>query len=238
MDPVVGGKVALVTGAGKGVGKAIAQSLAARGAKVAVAGRHRSSLDAVAEEIDGFAAVMDVRDEVAVTGAVQRVAEWGGGIDILVNNAGIGLLSTPLMDTSLERWQDVIETNLTGAFLVTRSAWPYLQAAAGQVLNVSSVAGTQGFSGCSAYCASKFGLNGLSEVLRIEGGAHGVRVLSLCPGAIETEIWGDLASEAEKSRMMQPGQVGEIAATMLATPRNIDLGTWVVLNSRDPFQTG
>jgi 3-oxoacyl-[acyl-carrier protein] reductase len=235
MDEVLGGKVVLVTGGGKGIGKAIAESLAKRGARVAVAGRHRETLEPVANSIGGLAVILDVRDEASVARAVAEVVAWGGGLDVLVNNAGIGLLVTPLTDTTAEQWRDVLETNLTGPFLVTREAWPHLVAAQGQVLNLSSVSGTRGFNGASAYCASKFGLNGLTEVLKMEGTAVGVRALALCPGAIDTDIWGELASGDEKSRMMRSEQIGELAAHMLATPRNIDLGHWVVLNARDPF---
>lgn len=230
------GQVVLVTGGGKGIGRAIAMALAQRGARVAVSGRDKGALESVAQEIQGFAVTMDVRDENSVNTAVEAVVAWGGKLDVLVNNAGIGLLVTPLMETSPKQWEDVIATNLTGAFLATRAAWPHLQKSKGQILNLSSVAGTRGFHGASAYCASKFGINGFTEVLKAEGAEFGIRVMSFCPAAISTEIWGEWATEEDKSRMMTPDQIGELVSTMLSTPRNIDLKPWIIENARDPFR--
>jgi 3-oxoacyl-[acyl-carrier protein] reductase len=129
-----------------------------------------------------------------------------------------------------------VDTNLTGSFLVTKAAWPHLVESKGQVLNVASIAGKQGFVGASAYCASKFGLMGFTEVLKKEGADAGIRVLALCPGAIDTDIWEPKwASSEVRARMMTPDQIGGLAAQMLSTPRNIELGPWVVLNSANPW---
>ncbi|MBL8040436.1 MAG: SDR family oxidoreductase [Chthonomonas sp.] len=235
MEGDFSGQVVLVTGGGKGIGRAIAVELARRGARVAISGRDEAAIAAVAKETGALAVQMDVRQEDSIQQRMQSVLDWGGRLDILVNNAGIGLLSTSLTETQPQKWRDVIDTNLTGPYMVSRAAWPHLAASKGQILNISSVAGTRGFQGASAYCASKFGLNGLNEVLKMEGAAVGIRVLAMCPGAISTEIWGDLATDAEKHKMMTPEQIGALAAQMLATPRNIDLGNWVILNSIDPF---
>lgn len=232
------GQVALVTGGGKGIGLAIARRLVEGGAKVAISGRHEASLKDASSAFgsDGLAIVMDVRDESSVRDGIASVMAWAGRLDILVNNAGIGLLDTPLLETTTEAWRDVLETNLTGAFLVTKAAWPHLIESKGQVLNVSSIAGSQGFPGASAYCASKHGLSGFTEVLRKEGGPVGVRALALCPGAVDTDIWDEeWASGETRTRMMSPDQIGSLAAAMLATPRNIDLGPWVVLNRVSPW---
>jgi NAD(P)-dependent dehydrogenase (short-subunit alcohol dehydrogenase family) len=179
---------------------------------------------------------MDVRDEQSVRNGVAEAAEWGGRLDIVVNNAGIGLLDTPLLETSSDAWRDVVETNLTGAFYVCKAAWPHLASSKGQILNVGSLASTQGFSGASAYCASKYGINGLTEVLKKEGAASGIRALCICPGAVDTDIWApEWAGEQERARMMSADQVGELAAEMLAAPRNLDLGPWVVVNAANPW---
>lgn len=235
MDNSFAGQVALVTGGGKGIGRAIAGALAGRGAKVVVTGRDAVAFRTTAEQIGGHAVQMDVRDAESISRAITDAVAWGGKLDILVNNAGIGLLATPMPETTERAWRDVIETNLTGPFMVTQSAWPHLVAAKGQILNISSIAGTAAFSGASAYCASKFGLNGFTEVLKIEGAPLGIRVLAMCPGAIATDIWGSWADEAEKAKMMTPEQIGELAAIMLSTPRNIDLGHWRLNNVVDPF---
>lgn len=237
MGRLFDGQVALVTGGGKGIGLGIAKALAERGAKVAITGRHPEALESAVRVIegDGLAVAMDVRDEEAVRRGVQATLDWGGQLDIVVNNAGIGLLETPLIETTSEAWRDVLETNLTGSFYVTQAVWPHLIASKGQILNVSSISGTQGFSGASAYCASKFGLNGLTEVLKKEGAGVGVRVMAICPGAVDTDIWGEWASREERGRMMTFGQIGELAAAMLGAPRNLDLSSLVVTNVVSPW---
>ncbi|MBS1712790.1 MAG: SDR family oxidoreductase [Armatimonadetes bacterium] len=237
MEHVFAGRVALVTGGGKGIGLGIASALARRGARVVVSGRHKDLLDSA---VSGFATSalalnMDVRDESSVTRGVEEAVGWGGRLDIVVNNAGIGLLQTPLTETTSEAWRDVIDTNLTGAFTVARAVWPHLVASKGQIMNVSSIAGTQGFSGGSAYCASKFGLSGLTEVLKREGAEVGVRALSLCPGPVDTDIWGEWANDQEKSRMMTPDQLAVVAMALLEAPRNIDLSQLVVVNAVSPW---
>lgn len=238
MNESLKGQVALITGGGKGIGLGIAKGLAARGVRLALTGRDRAALDKARKSLgdDGIAITMDVRDEGSVKRGVEEAAAWGGGLNILVNNSGIGVLETPLMETTHEVWRDVIETNLTGAFMVTQAAWPMLTATRGQVLNVSSIAGTQGYSGASAYCASKHGLNGLTEVLKKEGAEIGVRVLAICPGAVDTDIWDTKwASKDNRERMMTVDQLGEIAAQMLSTPRNIELNSWIVVNAVSPW---
>lgn len=239
MKDALADRVALVTGGGKGIGFGIALALANRGARLAITGRDMDALDSAVNNLPASvrAVAMDVRDEISVRMGVKAVAEWGGTIDILVNNAGIGLLDTPLMDTSIEAWRNVIDTNLTGLFTVTKAAWPHLVEAKGQVLNVSSIAGSMGFAGASAYCASKFGVNGFTEVLKKEGSEVGVRALAICPGAVDTGIWEDEWASADvRSRMMSAEQIGHLAAEMLATDRNIELGPWVVQNVVSPWQ--
>jgi NAD(P)-dependent dehydrogenase (short-subunit alcohol dehydrogenase family) len=237
MDRCFEGQVALVTGGGKGIGLGIAKALSERGAKVAVAGRHSTTLDSAVDSCaDALAVLMDVKVEDSVRKGISAVVEWGGRLDLLVNNAGIGLLDTPLTETSTDAWRDVIETNLTGAFYATKFSWPHLTASQGQILNVSSIAGTRAFAGASAYCASKFGLSGFTEVLKLEGADAGIRVLALCPGAASTEIWGAWATEEVKSRMMSAEDLGALAAAMFAAPRNLDLGPWIVVNAVSPWK--
>lgn len=238
MERAFEGQVALVTGGGKGIGLSIAKALATQGARVAISGRDRRALEAAALEIgdDVLTLGMDVRDEPSVLQGVTRTVEWGGRLDVLVNNAGIGLLETPLTETESEAWHDVLETNLTGAFYVTKAAWRHLADSKGQVLNVCSIAGKQGFAGASAYCASKFGLVGFTEVLKKEGAGLGIRALAICPGAVDTDIWNPKWASGEvRARMMTSDQIGVLAAQMLATPRNIELGEWVVLNAANPW---
>lgn len=230
-------KVALVTGGGSGIGLEVSRSLVVRGARVVVAGRRPEVLAAAVSQLGPAytSVVLDVREADSVAQAVAETVRWGGGLDVLVNNAGISTWAGSVTEHSLEAWQSTLETNLTGAFLMSREAWPHLQLARGQILNISSIAGTRGYAGSSAYCASKFGLNGLTEVLKIEGQPLGIRVLSFCPAAIDTDIWGQVASSAEHKRMMRPEDIGEFCAELLALPRSLDVEHVVVPGFQNPF---
>lgn len=237
MGHVFDGQVALVTGGGKGIGLGIAEALSKGGARVVITGRNKAVLDDALGSLTGdrLAVSMDVRSDESVHAGIDEAVRWGGKLDIVVNNAGIGLLQTPLLETTAEVFRDVIDTNLTGAFTVSKASWPHLIASKGQILNISSIAGTQGFKGASAYCASKFALSGLTEVLKREGEEFGIRALSLCPGPVDTDIWGEWATDEEKGKMMTASQLGSLAATLLGSPRNIDLSQLVVINAVSPW---
>lgn len=239
MEQTFAGQVALVTGGGQGIGLAMAKALAARGARVAVTGRRMATLGPAAASLgaNGTAVQMDVRDDGAVRQAVDQVTKWGGRLDILVNNAGIGVLETPILETTPEVFRDVMETNLTGTFVVTQAAWPHLVASRGQILNISSIAGTMGYAGASAYCSSKWAMNGLTLVLKEEGKAHGIRAMALCPGAIDTDIWTDsLADKEVRDKMISPDQLAGLAMAMLEAPRNMELpNPWIVTNTVSPW---
>jgi NAD(P)-dependent dehydrogenase (short-subunit alcohol dehydrogenase family) len=231
------GQVALITGAGSGIGAAIARALSAEGAAIVLCGRRAEALAAIAQTLDGahMCVPCDVRDEAQVQSAVEDAAEKLGRLDILVNNAGI-FSQAPIEETTPEFWDDMLATNLRGPFLFARSAWPHLKQSRGQILNLSSVAGTQGFAGSSAYCASKFGLNGLSAVLAVEGKEHGIRVHSVCPASIETDMWLNSADDATRNRMMKPDQVADLVRWLLCSPRNLDIPQVVVTNFQSPFE--
>ena len=230
------GQVALVTGAGSGIGAAIAKALASEGAAIVLCGRRLEALALTAQKLKSahLCIPCDVRDEGQIHVAVTEAAEKWGRLDILVNNAGI-FDQMPLEETSTEFWDDVLATNLRGPFLFARCAWPHLKTSHGQVLNLSSVAGTQAFSGSSAYCAGKFGLNGLSAVLALEGKEHGIRVHSVCPSSIETAMWLKGADQATRDRMMKPEQVAEVVRFLLTSPRNLEVGQVVINNFKSPF---
>ena len=230
------GQIAFITGAGTGIGAAIARALAAEGVTAVLTGRRPEPLQELARELgEGHLAIpMDVRREKDVEAAITQTISRFGRLDILVNNAGI-FRPTPFEETTLALFEENLNTNLTGTFLASKAAWPHLKESAGQILNVSSVAGTQGFAGSSAYCASKFGLNGLSQVLALEGKEHGIRVLVLCPGSIDTAMWEPLADEATRGRMMTPAMVADQARHLLASPRGVEIGPVVLTNFHNPF---
>jgi len=187
------GKNALVTGANKGIGRAIAERLGAEGARVAVCARREAEAAAVASAIvkaggDAHAVVLDVTDAASVATGVERAARPDRRIDVLVNNAGIGG-PTPLDGDarSDEKWRAILDVNLTGAWRVLRAALPFL-ASGGRVVNLSSVTGRFGVAGMAAYSVTKHGIIGLTRSLALELAPRKVTVNAVCPGWVDTEM--------------------------------------------------
>ncbi len=235
--PPLAERHAVVTGAGRGIGLAIAQTLAAAGARVTLMGRDRARLDAAAASVAGSAAVaVDVTDEASVKAAFAAACERFGTVDILVNNAGQAE-SAPFARTDLALFQRMVAVNLTGTFLCSREALAGMLAkGAGRIVNVASTAGLIGYAYVSAYCAAKHGVVGLTRALALETARRGVTVNAVCPGYTETDIVRDAVanimqktgkSEAEarealtarnpQGRMVQPGEVAD-AVLWLASP--------------------
>jgi NAD(P)-dependent dehydrogenase (short-subunit alcohol dehydrogenase family) len=188
------GKVALVTGAGSGIGRAIAVGFGREGAKVALSGRSEGPLRAVAEEIgaDALALPGDVRDAAAVRAMVDAVVERFGRLDILVNNAGVGLVR-PTEELELAEWQRVIDTNLTGPFLCAQAAGRVmLGQGSGRILNIASLTSKTGLPMRAAYGASKGGIMAFTQSLAVEWGPRGLRVNAIAPGFIRTALQDDL----------------------------------------------
>lgn len=191
-------KVALVTGGTRGIGLAIASSLMTAGAHVAITGKDAGHLSAARrrlEEIGGGAALetfqADVRSWADTERTLAAVVNRFGGLDVLVNNAGIGVF-TPVADMTPAQWSEIIDTNLTGVFHYCHAAIPRLRArGGGYIINISSLAGKNAFVGAGAYCASKAGLNALSEVLMQELRYDGIRVSYVMPGSVATGFGGD-----------------------------------------------
>jgi len=187
------GRVALVTGASRGLGRAMALGLAEAGADVALVARSRDDLEAVAAAVTGrgqraLALPADVVVEAEIQAAVQRALDVFGAIDILVNNSGVAVVK-PLVETTPAEWRRVIETNLTGAFNCCRAVGPTMIARRrGKVVNVASVLGAQGLAGYSAYSASKGGLLALTRALAVEWARHNVQVNAIAPGWFVTSM--------------------------------------------------
>jgi 3-oxoacyl-[acyl-carrier protein] reductase len=212
------GKVALVTGGNRGIGRGVVEALAAEGATVALTSRTAEHAERAAREV-GHGAIglgCDVRDYDAVRAAFAAVKQRAGGLDVLVNNAGVGIFG-PIADLKPEDWRTVIETNLNGVFYCTHEAIPLMRArGGGYVFNVSSLAGINAFPNGGAYNASKFGLNGFSEVLMQEVRYDGIRVSYLMPGSVATEF--GRGSAAKQDWALQPSDVAAIVLDLLRSP--------------------
>jgi 3-oxoacyl-[acyl-carrier protein] reductase len=225
------GKVALVTGASRGIGRAIAIELGRMGAAVAVNYSTRAdSAAAVVHEIEAasgrsIALGADVADAAAAAGLVDEVVQRLGGLDVLVNNAGIARDNLVLRMKDQE-WQDVLDVDLSGAFYCSRAALrPMLKSRWGRIVNVASVAGTAGNAGQANYSAAKAGLIGLTRAVAREVGSRSITVNAVAPGFIETDMTASLppdifAQVAERAALQRPGRPEEVAAAVafLASP--------------------
>ena len=210
------GKVAVVTGASRGIGLAIAQALLAEGCSVVVAAR-RISAGRKKSDSQLVAIACDVRDEHSVAALFAAVKTQFGQLDILINNAGMAHALRNIQDLALETWREVLDTNLTGMFLCTRAALPSMRKG-GVIVNNLSVAARGVFPGESAYCASKHGALGFTDTLRGEVRSRGIRVISLLPGPTATDIWDQFMPEAPRDKMMSPETVARAVIAAITLP--------------------
>jgi NAD(P)-dependent dehydrogenase (short-subunit alcohol dehydrogenase family) len=194
-------KTALITGGNSGIGLATAKLFVAEGAKVVITGRNQATLEAAAKELgpNGFAVAADATDVAATDAAIKKGAEKFGKYDVVFANAGIAG-GTPLGGTTLEAFEKVIRTNLTGVFFTVQSALPFLNDKASIILN-GSVISVLGIPGYSAYGAAKAGVRSMARTMASELSPRGIRVNVVAPGAIRTPIWGPAVAtpEAEKA---------------------------------------
>jgi len=216
------GKIALVTGASRGIGLAVAQALAREGCNLVISGRNRSTLNKAVKELSRrktsvLPVVCDVRNQVAVEKLMAAVKSQFRRLDILINNAGVAHPNQGVAKLPVESWMEVIDTNLTGTFLVTRAALPLMRRG-GAIVNNLSIAAKRVFPGSSAYNASKHGALGFTDTLREELRGQGIRVIALLPGATDTAIWKTLWPDAPRKKMMSPKTVAAAVVNALTIP--------------------
>ena len=214
----VRGASALVTGAGRGIGRSVAIALGRAGAAVTLVSRTRSELEAVAEEVrtaGGRAHVHagDVREAETCRAAVDAAVRAHGRLQILVNNAGVGV-HAPLAETSDEDWDRIFGTNLTAVFRLTRAALPHLTGGGGHIFMISSLAGTNPIAGMSAYCASKAALDHLAACLMLEVRQQGVKVTTIAPGSVDTSFGAGRAQDG--SWMLTGEDIADTIVSLLA----------------------
>jgi 3-oxoacyl-[acyl-carrier protein] reductase len=217
-------KVAVITGGGSGIGLAMTRVFAANGYSVVITGREAKRLQKAASGISDDKKQVtcipcDIRDPASVENLFSEIGKQHSKIDVLINNAGVAHGLAPVDELSVETWKEVVDTNLTGTFLVTRAALPLMRAG-GTIVNNLSVAALQPFAGMSAYNASKFGALGFTHALREDLRKRGIRVLALLPGATDTDIWSQFWKDAPKEKMISAETVAQAVLHAVSAPAN------------------
>ncbi|BBH23677.1 3-ketoacyl-ACP reductase [Paenibacillus baekrokdamisoli] len=225
-------RTALITGAGKGIGKAIAVALAKEGVNLGLIARSLGDLESLQTSLSSeygvsvHIATADVSNKAEVDAAVGTLFQQLGAIDILINNAGIAQFGT-LLDMEPEQWEQIIQTNLMGTYYVTRASLPVMiERNSGNIINIASTAGERGFATGSAYVASKFAVMGLTESLMQELRKFNIRVTALTPSTVNTELASSAGLKiGDEDRMMQPEDVAELAVAALKLPQRVFIKT-------------
>ncbi len=214
------GKKALITGGGRGIGRAIALSLAEEGCDVAIASRTMEEVEKVAKEIGmfgkcGLAIQADVSDPVDVENMVNKTVEKFACIDIFVNNAGIAIFK-PFLELTLDDWDKTMAVNLRGAFICAQKVSAIMiKQRSGTIINICSSASKKAYPNQMAYVASKHGMLGLSRSLSIELNPYGVRVHAICPGGVDTKLTADARPETDRTDWMRPEDIAHVVLMLL-----------------------
>lgn len=214
-------RLAIVTGATRGIGAATARALAGAGMRLVIAARSAPALTELASELgDAVAVPTDLRDPAAI----ERLVETGerlGGVDVIVHAAGLGVFA-PIAEATLADWDETIEVNLRGAFVLCRAALPAMRARQrGHIVTIVSIAGVRAFPGAAAYCASKFGLLGLTRSIAEEVRREGIKVTAIVPGAVDTPFWERSGGDFARERMLRPEAVAEAIRFAVTAPPGV-----------------
>jgi NAD(P)-dependent dehydrogenase (short-subunit alcohol dehydrogenase family) len=233
-------RIAVITGASTGIGKSIAVAYAAEGAKIVLASRNQEKLEIVAKEIKGaggsaLVVPIDVTKEKAVIDLFRQTVEVFDRVDILVNNAGVSK-GAPSDELSLKVWQQVIDVNLTAAFLCSREALQIMKTqGSGRIVNIGSVSAKVPRIHSAAYTTSKFGLEGLTRSLALDAREFGIAVSILHPGNTATPIWTGREEIARKEGVMSPDDLARVAVTIATLPPEVNMLESIVLPVSMPF---
>ncbi len=225
-------QVAVITGAGRGIGRAIAVELGSLGARVVLAARSRTELEETAKVIGSAASVMpaDVRKK----DELQRLFEHAGPVDILVNAAGLGIFG-PVADFKDDDFDILIETNLRGIFWACRFVLPsMIERKTGHIINIASIAGKVGSAHRAVYCASKFGVAGFTESLAEEVREHGIRVSLICPGSTDTAFSPRETSGKSRQRMLRPADIAHAVRAIVTQEPNSFISEIILRPTQKP----
>jgi len=229
------GKVAIITGASRGIGRSIAYRLARQGVKLAIVSRTEKQLRETHDELIKYTPVyyeaFDIRDEEKVIKFVKKTVKKYGKIDFLINNAGY-VKPLSLLETTLEDWKTQIDINLTGSFLMTREVVRYMKEYGGKIINIASTAGLTPRPGWSAYAASKAALINFSLTMAEELKQYGIRVYCIAPGRTATELRKLLAPDEDQSKILQPENVAELVETLLTEKGDYVDGQVIIIRRR------
>ncbi|HEX7366287.1 MAG TPA: SDR family oxidoreductase [Pelobium sp.] len=209
-------KVALITGATKGIGYGVAEALLKLGVKVVITSRSQESADEAAKKLgeNAFGIAADVKDFQSQQNAIAKTVEKFGGLDFLIANAGVGHFAN-IEDLTIEEWKETIDTNLTGVFYSVKAALAELKKTKGYIITISSLAGTNFFENGSAYNASKFGVTGFTQAMMLDLRKHNVKVSTIMPGSVATHFAEHTPDKEKDAWKIQPEDIGELVVDLL-----------------------